>query len=81
MSRSVEAIAAEILAMPPAERFETVALMLRQETRPDIQRVAWTIAGRTVREHELAESLAELRREPSAERGLAAMRANLRGGS
>lgn len=80
MTNPVQEVAAEILAMKPADRFEVVAALLRED-RPEMARMAWSIAERTVAEHGAAEAIARLREPPSAERGLARMRANLRGGS
>jgi hypothetical protein len=76
--RSVQDVAVDPQAMPPPDRFELVAALLREQ-RPEMVRLGWTIAERTVKEFAALDAL-RMMREPSAERGLARMREHLAGG-
>lgn len=81
MTRTLAQIAADIESKSPAERFQIVAGLLLSENRPDLHKLAWLIAEKTVAEHGAAEALARLPQPPSAERGLQRMRRHLSGGS
>jgi RNA polymerase subunit RPABC4/transcription elongation factor Spt4 len=60
-AKPVEDVMAEVLAQSPADRFEIVAELLRDK-RPEMIRVGWSLAHRTVQEWKAIEALEYMRR-------------------
>ncbi len=78
MTRSSDDVFQELLVKPPAEQLE-IAAELVKDPRPEMIRLGWSLARRAVTANGAAEAIAMMEK-PSAERGLARMRKNLKGG-